>query len=664
MPGLFTRTGNILPALVLLICASSPVFPREDSEEDAPLFIEEEGITVTGVPETTQQMAVVDRARIERSAAADLAALLQETLNLGVTRYGGYGNQAGVNLRGFDSERIAFLIDGVPVNSAMDGEFDINQIDLDSIERVEVIYGGSDTKYNVSGALGGVINIVTVKKQKPGVRISTGFSNTSALPGEYRDRDGKTGGPNWEDMADTQNLTFSAAWGGGKIFSMNAGAFMNSAGNHFLFTDSLGYVRRKDHNEVWDAGTSASLVWAFPNLTKIISATNLYYGDKNIPTSGFSSYFGRQNDFSIRQNFMLDMPRAFHDSLAAEASLTYYLNNRSYGPPSGAMSEHDQQSVQAINRWSWFPGEKLALRSGFDYRFIYLDSTDMGIRGRHDAGLYLTAEFAPHKTLLVIPSVKAVTDSRSIVLVPKFGLVWNPFDFLTLKNNYFRSFKYPDFEDLYWSQGGYYGNPDLKPEDGWGADIGASWRITNLARLEGSFFAQWTADSIHWSVNSDPSGGGVWQPQNAGEAVFFGLDSSIRFEIPVPLGPVKKIIPSFSYQYLMNYLLSYGYTFASDKRIPYMPVYTVGGSLDIPWAGGSLLISGRYESLRYANTANTTELEPCFLLNAALNQKIGRYLSAYGSLRNILNISYDSFAYYPMPGLTITLGMSVQFEKE
>jgi vitamin B12 transporter len=656
----FSGAGKIFPALVLLTLILSPLFPQENSEDDDLLFTEEEGITVTGTPETSQQMAVVDRTAIERSSAADLAALLQETLDLGVTRYGGYGNQASVNLRGFDSERIAFLIDGVPVNSAMDGEFDINQIDLHNVERVEVIYGGSDTKYNVSGALGGVINIVTVKKQKPGLKISAGFSNTSALPGEYRDRDGKTGGPDWADLLDAQNFTFSTAWGGGKIFSMNAGMFLNKAENHFLFTDYLDYVRRKDNNEVWDAGSSASLVWALPDLTKVISATNFYYGDKNIPTSGFSSNFGKQTDFSIRQNLMLDMPRAFHDSLAAEASLTYYLSSRGYGPPSGAASEHDQQSIQAINRWSWFAGEKLVLRSGFDYRFMYLDSTDMGIRGRHDAGLYLTAEFAPHKTLLVIPSVKAVTDSHSVVPVPKLGLVWNPSDFFTVKNNYFRGFKYPDFEDLYWSQGGYAGNPDLRPEDGWGGDIGGVLRVRDLMRLEGTFFTQWTADSIHWS-NED---GGIWKPLNVGEALFFGLDSKIRFEIPVSFGPVKKLIPSLSYQYLMSYLLSYGYTFASDKRIPYMPVYTIGGSLDVPWTTGSLLISGHYESVRYANTENITELKQYLLLNAAINQKVGKYLSAFGVLRNILNESYESMFDYPMPGFTMTVGMRVQFESK
>jgi vitamin B12 transporter len=64
----------------------------------------------------------------------------------------------------------------------------VNQVDLNNVERIEVIYGGSDTKYNVSGALGGVINIVTVKKQPAGLSWGGALSNTGYFPGYYNER--------------------------------------------------------------------------------------------------------------------------------------------------------------------------------------------------------------------------------------------------------------------------------------------------------------------------------------------------------------------------------------------------------------------------------------------------------------------------------------------
>ena len=646
-------------ASLLVFFIISPLFSQESFEEEL-FFEEKEGITVTGTQQTSQQIAVIDKDEIGRRNAPDLAQLLQETLNIGFTRYGGYGNMAHINLRGFDTKRIAFLIDGVPLNSAQNGEFDINQIGLDSIERIEVIYGGSDTKYNVSGALGGVINIVTVKKQRQGLRLGASVTNISTLPGGYRDRDGEKQGPHWEDLVDTQHYGLSAAYGGDAL-SMTANVFFNRAENHFTFTDYNDKTRRKDNNEVWDTGAAASLIWELSDFSKLIFSPNFYYSDKNIPASGFSGRAGKQNDVTTRQNVMLDMPRAFHDDLAAEASLTYYQTGRTYVSPSDTESRHDQHSVTAINRWRWEAGRQLTLHSGFDYRFIYLNSTEMGIRDRHDGGLYVTAEYKPHDSFLVIPSIKAVITSGGqggITPVPKLGFLWNVTDSFAIKNNYFRSFKFPDFEDLYWTGGGAFGNPDLKPEDGWGGDIGVSWHFRKLFGLDSTFFTQWTRDSIHWYSG----GGGVWRPENVGEALFFGLGSKLSFVIPVSKGRITKIVPGISWQYMTSYLLGYGYTFASDKRIPYMPEHTIGGSLDISWNTGSFLISVHYESLRYTNVENNRILEPHFLFNAALNQKTGKNLSVFAVLRNILNESYESFYDYPMPGLTLTLGMKVHVD--
>jgi vitamin B12 transporter len=658
----FFQAGKFFPAFLLLMFFLTFLNKAEcqDSEwDDELLFFEEESIIITGTLQTSQQMVVIEKEQIERSNAADLAVLLQETLNLNITRYGTYGSMTLLNLRGLDSKRLAFLIDGMPANSSLDGKFDIEQIDLHSIERIEVIYGGSDTKYNVSGAMGGVINIITVKKQKSGLRLGASFSNTSALPGEYVDRNDKTQKPNWEDLIDTQNIAFSAAYGGNNL-SITANVFLNRAGNHFLFTDHYDYTRRKDNNEVWDTGAGISAVREFPNLSKLIASSNFYYGDKNIPNSGFSSIFGKQKDIISRNNLMLDMPRIFHDDLAMEASVGYHFSRSDYTSPAEIFSRHNQQNVTVINRWNWYTNEKLILRSGFDYRFIYLDSIEAGNRNRHDGGVYLTAEYNPLKQFMLIPSLKTVFTSggdSKITAVPKLGLLWNVTDSLILKNNWFRSFKFPDFEELYWSGGGGTGNPDLRPEDGWGADIGGEWSITKLMKLESVFFTHWLKDSIHWYSGA----GGIWQPENVGEAVFFGLDNKLSLEIPVSIEQEKKISPSISYQYLLSYLLSFSYDFTSNKRIPYSPEHTIGSSLDISWNGGSLLISAHYESLRYDDRTNLTELKPHFLLNASFNQKAGKYFSIFGVIRNILNTSYESFYRYPMPGITLTLGLRANF---
>jgi len=642
-------------AWLLLLMLPFSLFADDDL-----FFAENEGITVLGTVQTSQQISILEKEQIEDSGSGDITNLLQEKLGLNITRYGAYGNQTWINIRGFDSKRIAFLIDGVPVNSSLDGKFDINQIDLSTIEKIEVVHGGSDSKHNVSGAFGGVINIITVKKQKNGLRLTASVSNTSMMPGIYRNREGEMQDPHWEDLFDTQHYSLSAAYGS-ENFSLTSNIFANRAENHFIFLDKIDRLRRKDNNEVWDAGASFSLVWDLNDLTKLITSSNFYYGDSNFPASGFSSRVGNQQDFSTRQYIMLDTPRAFHDKFASEASFAWQFQRRDYTSSAAVNSIHDQHCLSVINRWSWFAGDALTLRSGKDYSFIRLDSIEIGNRSRHDSGLSLTAEFKPVQTLMIIPSFKVIFTSegaQDFALIPKLGLLWIASDNLIIKNNYFRSFKFPDFEELYWNGAGGIGNPDLYPEDGWGADIGAAWRLTESIHLENVFFTQWIRNSIHWFANS----GGIWRPENVGEAVFFGLDSKVNLEIPVSSGPLKKITASLSYQYLLSRLLSYGYTFDSGKRIPYNPEHTIASTLGFSWESGSFYISGHYESQRFHDTANLTTLKPLLLFNAGANQKTGEHLTFFGSLRNILNTSYESFYDYPMPGITLTLGLRATLE--
>ncbi|MCL2441410.1 MAG: TonB-dependent receptor [Treponema sp.] len=633
------------------------------------ILVENEGITITGTVPTSQQISIVEKEQIENSSASDLADILHETLGLNIVRYGAYGNQTGINLRGFDSKRIAFLIDGIPANSSIDGRFDINQIDINSIERIEVIHGGSDSKYNVSGAFGGVINIITIKKQKKGLRLTASVSNTSVKPGKYRNRSGEMQEPHWEDLFDTQNYSLFAAYGGEAV-SVTANFFANRAENHFIFLDRINRLRRKDNNEIWDTGAGASFVWELQDLTKLIYSANFYYSDSNFPMSGFSSRAGNQIDFSAKQSFMIDKPRIFHDDISAEFSFTWRFHKRDYTSPLDLTSIHYQNNLFVINRWNWYAGDLLILRTGADYSCIFLDSNDIGKHNGFNGGFYLTIEYKPVKSFLIIPSSKIVfssTGSDNYAVIPKLGLLWNVTDNFSVKNNYFRNFKFPDFEELYWNSsagsntgGAAYGtgNPNLRPEDGWGADIGLTWKIIESILIECVFFAQSIQNSIHWFSRS----GGIWQPENVGEAAIFGGELKTVLDIPVSIWRFKKITTSLSYRYLLSYLLSYGYTFDSNKRIPYNPEHTIYGSLDFSWDSGLLSFTGHYESLRYHDTTNWITLDPVFLLGLKFNQKIGNNLTAFGALRNILNTSYESFYDYPMPGITLTLGLRANLE--
>jgi vitamin B12 transporter len=574
---------------------------------------------------------------------------------MSVTRYGGYGNQTEINMRGFDTERIAILIDGVPANSPRSGEFDVSQVDLNDVERIEVIYGGSDTKYNVSGALGGVINIITVRKQKPGFTLGGAFSNTGYLPGQYvmRHSGGKIGDPHFEDIADMQSLSLLAGYGMEK-FSWKASLFGNRVGNHYLYQDDYGFGRRKESNEVLDLGGGAAFVWTLPLDTALVSDTKAYYAHKNYPVGPDSVGYALAQDVQITENLLFNAPLIFRDDMSTEASLTYQFSHTSYG----VNIESRDHYITGINRWGWYPSEKWTIRAGGDWRFLYIHAESptetQPVKTGNLGGLYLTGEFSPVKRFMLIASVKGVTDTKQATGIPKLGFRWEILPQFVLKNNYFRSFKFPDFDDLYYRSldSMFVGNPALKPEDGLGADLSGEFTLNDRFSVTSTIYGQWTEDSIHWIKSGDR-----WSPENIGTAFLLGADLRPLLTLGIHQGGITTLTLGFTYQYQLSWLLSGNATFADSYRIPYMPRHIIGGSVDVLWKTGSFLLSAHYETTRYADTLNEMVLDPHCIVHATWNQHVGKYLTAFGSLRNMLNAHYESFAGYYMPGISLTLGI-------
>ncbi|MDR0683555.1 MAG: TonB-dependent receptor [Spirochaetaceae bacterium] len=638
-------------------------FPDLPDDNFLDFGADREGVTLLETPETTQQMEVITRDEIERRNAQDLATLLEDALDMSVTRYGGYGNQTELSLRGFDTERIAILVDGVPANSPRSGEFDVSQVNINDVERIEVIYGGSDTKYNVSGALGGVINIITIKKQKPGLSLSGAFSNTGYLPGRYnmRHSGGKIGGPHAEDIVDMQSLSFSGGYGAER-FSLKGSIFGNRAGNHYLYEDDYSFARRKVSNEVLDAGGAATAAWNLSDTTTILSDTKMYIAGRNFPVTPNSTGYAEARDFQITENILFNAPVIFRDDLGTEASISYQYSNTSYGVDTRSFDNY----ITVINRWNWYPVEKLTLRAGLDWRFLHIDSrsateTDP-VKTGNMGGLYLTGEYLPVNVFMIIASVKGVTDTRQNAAVPKLGFRWEITPLVTLKNNYFRSFKFPDFDDLYYRSldSVFVGNPDLRPEDGVGADLTGEFKLSDMFALDAPVFGvdatayvQWTEDSIHWVK----SAGGRWSPENIGTAFFIGADLRPSVTLEIGRGGIDSLKLGASYQFQLSWLLSGNLSFSNSYRIPYMPTHIIGFQADLGWKTGSLLVSAHYETTRYADTLNQMPLAPHCTVHATVNQDIGKYFTVFGSLRNILNAHYESFAGYYMPGISLTLGV-------
>ena len=141
-----------------------------------------EKITVTAnkfeqpISNVLASVSVIDRADIEKSNVRDLPTLLSTQVGFQVNPNGGFGQSTGVSLRGTGSGDTLILIDGVRTGSATDGQKALNNVPLNSIERIEIIKGSRAAIYG-SDALAGVINIIT--RESDNLSVNAMFGSDS-----------------------------------------------------------------------------------------------------------------------------------------------------------------------------------------------------------------------------------------------------------------------------------------------------------------------------------------------------------------------------------------------------------------------------------------------------------------------------------------------------
>lgn len=120
--------------------------------------------------EIPRSVTVIDQDVLRQSVYQSLGDLLNAMSGLFVI---GSNQTPGTNqnlfIRGASSNQVAVLVDGVRITdpSTPNSAMDLSEISLANIERIEVIRGSHSTMFG-GAAIGGVINLITKKKSRPG----------------------------------------------------------------------------------------------------------------------------------------------------------------------------------------------------------------------------------------------------------------------------------------------------------------------------------------------------------------------------------------------------------------------------------------------------------------------------------------------------------------
>ncbi len=110
------------------------------------------------------QVRVIDRQRIEQRAATNVVGVLNNELGFRFSNDMALGT-TDVQLLGMSGRNVKILLDGVPMLDRGDTRESLNQIDIHTIERIEIVEGPMSVSYGTD-ALAGVINIITKKANR------------------------------------------------------------------------------------------------------------------------------------------------------------------------------------------------------------------------------------------------------------------------------------------------------------------------------------------------------------------------------------------------------------------------------------------------------------------------------------------------------------------
>ncbi len=151
---------------VLLAALASGII---SAQEDTTRAKELSEVVITGqykpqsVKNSVYQVRVISGERIQKQAATKLQDVLKQELNIRFSQDLSTGG-SGITMLGLKGQNVKILVDGIPVTGrqGISNEIDINQIDINSVERIEIVEGPMSVIYGAD-ALAGVINIITKK---------------------------------------------------------------------------------------------------------------------------------------------------------------------------------------------------------------------------------------------------------------------------------------------------------------------------------------------------------------------------------------------------------------------------------------------------------------------------------------------------------------------
>ncbi|MCD8135381.1 MAG: TonB-dependent receptor [Parabacteroides gordonii] len=247
-------------------------------------------------------------------------------------------------------------------------------------------------------------------------------------------------------------------------------------------------------------------------------------------------------------------------------------------------------------------------------------------------------------------------------LSPAVSASWRilPEENLRVRVSYKDIFRVPTFNDLYYQR---MGNTSLKPEKATQYNAGLTWSgdfsVFSFLSLSADGYYNRVKDKIVAIPTMF-----VWKMMNMGEVSIGGTDVNFLAEIPLFEKMEAQVQANYTFQKAIDITSETAKTYR--HQIPYTPKHSgmVALSLQNPWvnAGYSVTLVGD----RYALPQNIDDnridryAEHTISLNREFNLRNCKF-RLQGEVVNLTNKMYDVIQYYPMPGRSWRITLSVNY---
>ncbi|MEL0455494.1 TonB-dependent receptor [Flavobacteriaceae bacterium SZ-1-7] len=390
--------------------------------------------------ENSRTIDIISSEDIKKSAATNVADLLQQIAGIDIRRRGTAGSQADLYIRGGNFDQTLLLIDGIKMDDAQTGHHTMNAaLPIEVIERIEIIKGPAARIFG-QNAFNGAINIVTKKNLNNTVSVKTEGGSFGQLNG------GVTVGGDLENSS------------------------------HIVHVDkmtSAGYRHNSDYDN------SNYFVKSVFNKDKKAIEMIATFQERKFGANGFYARASATEQYEETQNSLIGFSTQFNNERLTIKPRVYWKRNQDEyiylrNDPTVYRNLHITNKIGAEVNASY--KSNLGVTGfGVDLSKVYIKSNNLGDLNRFMTTLFLEHQFK-WDNLDMTPGVALTYFSDfDFYAFPGLDVGYKITDNLKAYGNIGYTYRIPTYTDLYYNDSSTTGNPNLEVEEALAQEIGIKY---------------------------------------------------------------------------------------------------------------------------------------------------------------------------------------------